>query len=354
MITEINPAEYRVLVVDDIEMNRDLLVRRISRQGYQTSVAADGVQTIETLMSRRIDLVLLDIMMPRMNGFEVLERMKEHDLWKHIPVIVVSAVDDQDSAVRCITIGADDYLTKPVNVTLLNARVRSCLERQAWRNQERLGERLMALSVLEVLLNFRFDSSRNIHPERIRSYGQLLVRQLLATRNMHGLDVDVNYVERFGVACGLHDIGELVVPGAMFGKLDKVVDVELAVKDLHPEYGGQVLRQIEERVSHGPWLVMSIEMADSHHELWDGSGYPHGLSGDEIPLSARILAVVDIYDRLTTKSADRKAFSHEKSCQIILEQSGIQFDPDVVEAFLAVKDQLVSIRERLQDSQQEK
>ena len=89
MITEINPAEYRVLVVDDIEMNRDLLVRRISRQGYQTSVAADGVQTIETLMSRRIDLVLLDIMMPRMNGFEVLERMKEHDLWKHIPVILV-------------------------------------------------------------------------------------------------------------------------------------------------------------------------------------------------------------------------------------------------------------------------
>jgi len=319
---------------------------------------------------------LQDIMMPRMNGFEVLDRMKEHDAWKHIPVIVISAVDDQGSAVRCIEIGADDYLTKPVNVVLLKARVRSCLERKGWRDQEqkyrqqmeyyaehleeRVQEQLDDIYEAQLATIFSLaklaesrDPETGEHLDRMREYCRVLAQQL-ATTELYGSVIDEVYINLIFHASPLHDIGKVAVPDDILKKPGKLEGDEWLIMQQHAAWGGSTLRDIHQQYPGNTLISMGIDIAESHHEKWDGSGYPLGSSGQEIPLAARILALGDVYDALTSKRCYKKAFSHEKSRQIILENSGTHFDPDVVEAFLVVEDQFVSIRERLQDKQQEK
>lgn len=362
-----------LLVVDDNEMNRDMLVRRLKPLGYQVDTACDGGQALEMLQNGNYDLVLLDIMMPVMDGFEVLRQMKLQQRLKSVPVIMITALDDTSSAARCIDMGAEDYLTKPFDPTLLKARISSCLERKRLHDQEslyrtkieeynnQLQERvrqqvqeisqaqLGAIFAMSKLAESR-DPETGEHLERMREYCKVLSQQL-SKLTKYEIIIDNTFISDIYAASPLHDIGKVGIDDSVLLKAGKLTDQEWRVMKLHPVIGAETLREVDKQHPGNSLIRMGIDIAASHHEKWDGSGYPYGLQGTEIPLVARILALGDVYDALTSKRCYKEAFNHEKSRQIVIESSGNHFDPEVVDAFIQTEDEFKRIREFYQDSE---
>jgi len=362
-----------VLVVDDNEMNRDMLVRRMRPMGYVVDVACDGGQALEILKTREFDLVLLDIMMPVMDGYEVLKEMKADPRLKTIPVIMITAIDDASSAARCIDMGAEDYLTKPFDPTLLRARVSACLERKHLHDQEsryraqieeyniHLEERvrqqvevitssqLGAIFAMSKLAESR-DPETGEHLERMREYCKVLSQQLSKLQKYQNTINDA-FVSNIYAASPLHDIGKVGIDDAVLLKPGKLTPEEWVIMKTHPMIGADTLREVDREHPGNELIRMGIEIAEGHHEKWDGSGYPHGLRGEDIPLVARILALGDVYDALTSKRCYKEAFSHEKSRAIVEEGRASHFDPEVVDAFLETEQEFQRIREFYQDAE---
>jgi putative two-component system response regulator len=362
-----------LLVVDDNEMNRDMLVRRLKPLGYRVDTACDGGQALEMLQDGAYDLVLLDIMMPVMDGFEVLQQMKLQQRLKSVPVIMITALDDTTSAARCIDMGAEDYLTKPFDPTLLKARISSCLERKRLHDQEslyrtkieeynnQLQERvrqqvqeisqaqLGAIFAMSKLAESR-DPETGEHLERMREYCKVLSQQL-SKLPKYEIIIDSTFISDIFAASPLHDIGKVGIDDSVLLKAGKLTDQEWVIMKLHPVIGAETLREVDKQHPGNSLIRMGIDIAASHHEKWDGSGYPYGLQGTEIPLVARILALGDVYDALTSKRCYKEAFSHDKSRQIVIESGGSHFDPEVVEAFIQTEDEFMRIREFYQDSE---
>ncbi len=362
-----------LLVVDDNEMNRDMLVRRLKPLGYQVDTACDGGQALDMLQNGTYDLVLLDIMMPVMDGFEVLQQMKLQPRLKSVPVIMITALDDTSSAARCIDMGAEDYLTKPFDPTLLKARISSCLERKRLHDQEslyrvkieeynnQLQERvrqqvqeisqaqLGAIFAMSKLAESR-DPETGEHLERMREYCKVLSQQL-SKLPKYEIIIDNTFISDIYAASPLHDIGKVGIDDSVLLKAGKLTDQEWKVMKLHPVIGAETLREVDKQHPGNSLIRMGIDIAASHHEKWDGSGYPYGLQGTEIPLVARILALGDVYDALTSKRCYKEAFSHDKSRQIVIESSGNHFDPEVVDAFIQTEEEFKRIREYYQDSE---
>lgn len=364
-----------VLVVDDSEMNRDLLLRRLDKMGLRITEASNGEEALAALGEKSFDLVLLDIMMPVMDGYETLERMQQKMDLKRIPVIMITALDDVDSAVRCIDLGAVDYITKPFNPTLLQSRVIASLDRkrlsdleevrrqQVELNNEYLSEQvrlkvqeisqsqLAAIFAMSKLAESR-DPETGEHLERMREYCKVLSEHLMSTPKYAPI-INTEFVESVYAASPLHDIGKVGVDDSVLLKPGKLTDEEWVQMRLHPVIGAETLREVDRQHPGNAFIRTGIEIAESHHEKWDGSGYPHGLSGEVIPLSARILALGDVYDALTSKRCYKDAFSHEKSISIILEGNGSHFDPDVVAAFQETETEFMRIRKEFVDSDSE-
>lgn len=362
-----------LLVVDDNEMNRDMLVRRLKPLGYHVETACDGGQALDMLHSGAFDLVLLDIMMPVKDGFEVLKEMKGHNRLKMVPVIMITALDDTASAARCIDMGAEDYLTKPFDPTLLKARISSCLERKRLHDQEtlyrskieeynnQLQERvrqqvqeisqaqLGAIFAMSKLAESR-DPETGEHLERMREYCKVLSIQL-STLQKYEVIIDNVFVADIFAASPLHDIGKVGIDDSVLLKAGKLTDEEWKAMKLHPVIGAETLREVDKQHPGNSLIRMGIDIAASHHEKWDGSGYPYGLQGTEIPLVARILALGDVYDALTSKRCYKEAFSHDKSRQIVVDSRGSHFDPEVVDAFLDTENEFKRIREFYQDAE---
>ncbi|MCG6969547.1 MAG: response regulator [Gammaproteobacteria bacterium] len=364
-----------LLVVDDNEMNRDMLVRRLKPFGYQVDTACDGGQALDMLQNGRYDLVLLDIMMPVMDGFEVLQHMKLQQRLKSVPVIMITALDDTSSAARCIDMGAEDYLTKPFDPTLLKARISSCLERKRLHDQESLYRtkieeynnqlqarvrqqvqeisqaQLGAIFAMSKLAESR-DPETGEHLERMREYCRVLSQQL-SRLSKYEIIIDSTFISDIYAASPLHDIGKVGIDDSVLLKAGKLTDKEWVIMKMHPIIGAETLREVDKQHPGNSLIRMGIDIAGSHHEKWDGSGYPYGLQGTEIPLVARILALGDVYDALTSKRCYKEAFSHDKSRQIVLDSGGHHFDPEVVEAFVQTEDEFKRIREFYQDSETE-
>jgi putative two-component system response regulator len=362
-----------LLVVDDNEMNRDMLVRRLKPLGYQVDTACDGGQALDMLQNGTYDLVLLDIMMPVMDGFEVLQQMKLQQRLKSVPVIMITALDDTSSAARCIDMGAEDYLTKPFDPTLLKARISSCLERKRLHDQEslyrvkieeynnQLQERvrqqvqeisqaqLGAIFAMSKLAESR-DPETGEHLERMREYCKVLSQQL-SRLPKYEIIIDNTFISDIYAASPLHDIGKVGIDDSVLLKAGKLTDQEWTVMKLHPVIGAETLREVDKQHPGNSLIRMGIDIAASHHEKWDGSGYPYGLQGTEIPLVARILALGDVYDALTSKRCYKEAFSHDKSRQIVIESSGSHFDPELVDAFIQTEEEFKRIREFYQDAE---
>lgn len=357
-------ATPSILIVDDNEMNRDVLQRRLQRQDYTIYCSVDGNDALKKLEQHDIDLMLLDIMMPGMDGTEVLQRVKADNKLRHIPVIMITALDEIHSVARCIEMGAEDYLPKPFNPVLLMARVSACLDKKQLHDQEqqythnleaRVEEQIEKISQSHLSTIFATsklaeskDPETGAHLERIRMYCRILASDLSRTEK-YGSVVNEGYVDCIYTASPLHDIGKVGVPDHILSKPGKLCEEEWQIMQTHTTIGGDTLRAIDAEHPGNDFIRMGIEIADHHHEKWDGSGYPHGKKGEEIPLSARILALADVYDALTSRRCYKDAYSHAESRDIIIEGKERHFDPDIVDAFNRCEQDFIDIRKRFQD-----
>jgi putative two-component system response regulator len=368
-------VQYPILIVDDNELNRDMLSRRLAAQGYRVETAADGFAALELVRRTNFGVILLDIMMPQMDGYEVLHNLKSDDALKHVPVIMITAVDDLDSTVRCLELGAEDYLPKPFNPVILRARVGTCLAKKQLHDQQehhrtqlrdhnnQLEKRvrdqvreitsgqLATIFAMSKLADSR-DPETGKHLERMREYCHTISRRLATKAPYHDV-IDDEFVETIYAASPLHDIGKVGVPDHILLKPGKLSSDEWAVMQTHCELGAETLRAVHAQHPGNAFVRMGIDIAQSHHEKWDGSGYPLGLQGEEIPLAARILALGDVYDALTSKRCYKEAFSHEKSTAIIIEGRGSHFDPAVVDAFLESQEEFMRTREHFSDPEEQ-
>ncbi|HPH96391.1 MAG TPA: response regulator [Anaerolineaceae bacterium] len=354
-----------ILVVDDERFNRALLTASLKQQGYDVLTAENGLQALEVIQATPIDIVLLDLMMPGMDGFEVLKRLKSNPQLRHIPIIVVSAMDEMDTVVSCIEMGATDHLPKPFNPTLLGARVRSSLNEKLLHDREvdfthelerRVQEQVFEITngqratifALAKLAEYR-DQETGFHLERVSAYCKLLSTHLSEQEKFRNLLTPI-FIEHIVLASPLHDIGKVGISDLLLRKPGKLTDEEFNEMKRHTIFGAEALRVVDAQYPGNAFLKMGIEIAESHHEKWDGSGYPSNLAREQIPLSARILAVADVYDALTSQRIYKVAFSHQASCDIIRKNSGHHFDPDLVESFLAIEKEFQQIAERFKES----
>jgi len=329
----------RILVIDDEDRNRRLLVAMLEAEGYATLEAADGTQALELARRTAPDLVLLDIMMPAMDGYEVARALKAHAATQAVPVVMVTALDDQGSRLRGLEAGAEEFVTKPVDRNELRVRVRNLLRLKEYSDFLANYNRVLNARVTErthqLLTSYRQtietltraasykDEETGAHVARISFYAVELAQAL-------GLDAEFRDVIHY--ASPMHDVGKIAIPDAILGKPGSFEPHEWEIMKTHAGLGAAMLRG-----SDSPYLVMGAEIAGGHHERWDGSGYPLGLQGAAIPISARIVIICDQYDALRSKRPYKPAYTHERALEVITVGDGntmpSHFDPAVLAAF---------------------
>jgi putative two-component system response regulator len=362
-----------ILIVDDNARNRNLLKDMIVALGHNPLIAENGLSALAQMEKQLPDLVLLDILMPEMDGYAVLERMKRDRSMRYLPVIMISAVDQMESVVRCIENGADDYMIKPFDPTLLKARISARLEKKLNHDKEedyksqiqnynlnlekRVEEQVHKLMSAQTAIIFALaklsesrDPETGEHLERMAEYSKLLSRQLRLLPKYESI-IDDKYIENIYAASPMHDIGKVGIPDRILIKPGKLTGEEFEVMKTHSIIGANTLRDVDAKHPGNDLVRIGIDTAESHHEKWDGTGYPHGLAGENIPIAGRILALGDVYDALTSKRVYKEAFSHEKSRDIILEGRRKHFDPNIVDAFISVEKEFISIKERFVDTE---
>ena len=348
-----------VLVVDDTPENLTLM-GALLRDHFMVKVANNGEKALKIAISDTLpDLVLLDIMMPGTDGYEVCRRLKATAATRDIPVIFLTARSDPDDERMGLALGAVDYITKPISPPILLARVNTHLALKATadflRDKSAYLEREVALRTLEVqaiqdvtimamtsLAETRDNETGN-HIRRTQLYVKALAERL---RNHPRFEAVLNerMIELLYKSAPLHDIGKIGIPDSILLKPGKLTVEEFEVMKTHTTLGRKAIEDAERRLGmRVAFLSVSKEIAYSHQEKWDGSGYPQGLAGDQIPVSARLMAVADVYDALINKRVYKAAFSHDQTCSTIVKGKGTHFDPDMVDAFVDIAEDFRSI-----------
>lgn len=353
-----------VMVVDDTPANLKLLEEMLRKRGYRVSEFPSGKLALRAASREPPELILLDIMMPDMDGFELCRRLKADETLKEIPVIFLSALDDVASKVKGFTQGGVDYITKPfqaeevlsrVNTHLSLRRMRRELKKHNHYLEDLVREQVKEISdsqqatilALSKLAEYRDDETGR-HIERTRTFCRRLAEKLRENSRYAGSITDA-YIENIYHAAPLHDIGKVGIPDHILLKPGKLTPDEFTIMKTHTEIGARTLQRVRARYPQNAFVNIGIALARSHHEKWDGSGYPDGLAGEDIPLCARIMALADVYDALRSKRPYKEAFLHQKSCEIIRESAGTHFDPAVVDAFFSVESEFAEIHEHLKD-----
>ncbi|MBN2803951.1 MAG: two-component system response regulator [Deltaproteobacteria bacterium] len=345
------PERQVVLVVDDAPENIDVLAGILS-SNYRVKVALNGKKALEIASSDDAPhIILLDIMMPGMDGIDVCKRLKENPDTKGIPVVFVTAKGEMSDETQGFAVGAVDYITKPVNPQLVSARVKTHLalyyqnkhleEVVAARTSELNSafNKLKAASIDTILRLSRAadykDDDTGVHVIRMSNYAAAVATQL---------GHDKTFIENLLWAAPMHDIGKIGIPDRILLKPGKLDKEEWEFMQRHSEMGSNILMGSDSEI-----IQLAEVVALTHHEKWDGSGYPRGLKGEDIPISGRITAIADVFDALTTKRPYKEPFSIEKSFAIIKEGKGKHFDPNVVDAFFAAEENILKIKKRYQD-----
>lgn len=345
----------KILVVDDDATNRLLIARQLQDEGYRYEEASNGEEAILKCQGVAPDLILLDVMMPGMTGFEVAMRLKADPRTQSIPIIMITALDDQASRVRGLAQGAEDFISKPVRANELQIRVRNLLrlklsgdtlKRHNQKLDQAVKERTRELSesleegILALMRAAEYrDDETGAHVHRISYYSKILAQALGA---------DDDFCETIFMASPMHDIGKIGIPDRILLKPGSFTPDEWEVMKTHTTIGAEILSRSKSR-----FMAMGKEIAHSHHERWDGGGYPQGLKGKQIPLSARIMSICDVYDALRSKRPYKEAFDHVTAVKIIrygdAKISADHFDPDVKAAFLTAANQFDAIFEKMND-----
>lgn len=327
-----------VLVVDDDDLTADMLENALAHFGYQVTVAADGREALELVRTGKFRLVVSDWEMPEISGLELCRRIRNRSCGSYVYVILLTSRSGTDNVIEGLNAGADEFLSKPFHPHELLVRLR-------------VGQRLLSLESREVTifalakLAESRDSETGEHLERMREYCRVLAVHLSGCPRFRDV-VDGDYVQLLYLTSPLHDIGKVGIPDRVLLKPGQLTQEEIQIIRQHTTIGGDTLEAASHAHPGAAFLTMARDIAYHHHERYDGKGYPHGLSGDAIPLAARIVALADVYDALTTKRVYKPAFSHEDARSIIIAERSQQFDPDIVDAFLDAEADFVAIKER--------
>jgi len=327
-----------ILIVDDNLVSLKQINAQLS-EVYDVSLAKSGELALQICAKERPDLILLDVEMPDMDGYETIARLKEDPELRHIPVIFLTGNHDTATEVRCLESGAMDFITKPANAGILRHRIDLHLEFSAYQLRlEHMVKELednIGIAFAEILDCKDYNSAG--HVIRSGEFTELLAKQLFDD-GVFGDQITAEDVITMKRAAPFHDIGKIGISDLILLKRSRLTAEEFHEIEKHTFIGGNVLRTIYERTPNQKYLKMAIDISESHHENYDGTGYPKGLKGDDIPLCCRILAVANVYDACLTDRVYRKGLSHEETCKIIYEGRGKKFDPRIVDAFDKVKD----------------
>lgn len=326
-------SKAHILIVDDDPIGQEAMRGILSNGDYRLSFASGGEEAIVSAAAHLPDLVLLDIMMPDLDGFEVCRRLRANPLTSGMPVVFLTALEDNESRLAGIEAGADDFISKPFNKTELRARVRTITRLNRYRL---LLEESEKLECAHRALEEAYDSTiqgwakaLELRDYESAGHSRRVTGMTLALCRAYGLpEEELCHIRRGAL---LHDIGKMGMPDSILLKKGPLTEDEWVIMKKHTCYARDLLAPIK-------FLEPALEIPCMHHEKWDGSGYPEGLSGTAIPVSARIFAVVDVWDALTSDRPYKKAWPRDKTVEHIKGLSGTHFDPAVVELFLAFMD----------------
>jgi len=340
-----------ILIVDDNEVNIDSLIE-ILEDRYEIYAATSGLDALDLLSEEDIDLVLLDIMMPQMNGYEVCKKIKSNPLTKDIPVIFITASTDEESIEKAYSVGGSDYINKPFKVKEIISRVanqlllsnkQKTLERIIAKKTQKIQEMNIELikTQEEIILTLwiaaesRSKETGN-HIKRVAKYSYLLAKY-------YGLDEEL--AQKIYKASPLHDLGKIAIPDNILNKPAKLTNEEYEIMKTHAQIGYDILKNSKREL-----LKTAAIIAYEHHEKWDGSGYPRGLKGKEISIEGRITALADVFDALGSDRCYKKAWPDEKIFELIENERAKHFDPDLVDIFFEHLDEFLKIRNELKDN----
>lgn len=331
-----------LLLVDDDPVGLGLLQDVLQEMGFQVETATDGEEALERIRHGDFRIVLSDWQMPEMSGIELCRRVRRRQLGAYVYFILLTSMDRNEGLISGLQAGADDFISKPFDPQELQVRLR-------------VAERIVSLESRDLIL-FSLaklaearDQETGAHLERMREYAKLLAEHL-ATTPRYCDAIDGDYVRTIYLTSPLHDIGKVGIPDSILLKPGRLTADEFEIMKQHTLIGAQTLDAAMQAQPSAEYLRFARDIICSHHEKFNGAGYPYGLAGTDIPLCGRLVAVADVYDALTTKRVYKDAFSHEKARSIILGGKGTDFDPDVVDAFLAQESKIIRVREQLDDS----
>ncbi len=331
-----------VLVVEDDCVSAEILSNSLRHFGYKVTTADNGREAFELIRTGKFRLVVSDWDLPEMSGVEICRSIRRRQSSSYIYVILVTSFDGVENVVEGLNAGADDFLTKPIQPEELRMRLR-------------VGERILSLESRDVVifslakLAESRDPQTGAHLERMREYCRILAEELSGWQKF-GDEIDGEYVQLLYMTSPLHDIGKVGIPDSVLLKPGKFTEEEFEIMKQHTLIGGQTLDAAVRAHPEAQFLRMAHDIALTHHEHYNGSGYPFGLKGQEIPLCGRITAVADVYDALTTRRVYKPKIAHESTRRIILEGRGTHFDPDVIQAFLNREQEFMAVSERFDEN----
>ena len=355
-----NVKQHTILIVDDEQVVRRILRQRLSADGYHCEEAGSADDALAMLSAGSVELVILDIKMPGKSGDELLTEIKLK--YPDTAVIMATATNDTVAAIQCMKEGADDYLIKPFDLEVVSISVRRALERRRLELEnvaykQRLeqmvadrtedlkraieGIKLASLDTVHRLAHAAEykDEDTGAHIQRVSLYSAAIARKMgLSDRE----------VENILYAAPMHDVGKIGIPDRILLKTGKLDAEEWEIMKQHPLIGAELLRG-----SDVEFIRLAEIIALTHHEKWDGSGYPKGLQGTEIPIAGRIVAIADVYDALTSHRPYKSSYRTEQALDAIKASSGTHFDPDVVDAFFAIKDEILAIERKYRDKRKD-
>lgn len=349
------PEKSKIMIVDD-EIAITVMLRNVlERDCREVVLLNDSRMAVKTARENMPDLILMDIEMPGINGFEVCRQIKLDEDLKDIPVIFLSGQNSAVDKIKGFDAGGVDYITKPFHIEEVQARVGTHLhlcslkyklafqKRAEEKNNEVLDAQLTTIFALAKLAEYR-DEDTGAHLERVREYCRLMAEELKENSPYtdHITDEFIHCIQN---AAPLHDIGKVAIPDSILLKPGKLTPEEFETMKTHTIVGAENMQMVYNRYPGNAFIGMGIEIALYHHERWDGSGYPDGLQGSNIPLAARIMALADFYDALCSDRCYRRAFSHEQVTAMILDAEGSHFDPILVKAFRTLNEDFYQVQQ---------
>jgi putative two-component system response regulator len=333
----------RILIVDDNRMALTVLKHGLVEAGHEVETATNGRAALDIVRAGACRLVITDWEMPEMDGIELCQAIRAEDMPGYIYVVLLTGRDSAKEKVAGLSAGADDFIAKPFDIAEVLARVR-------------VGERIVSMETREVAifamakLAESRDPETGAHLERVRSYCKTLAQHMAGQEKFRS-QIDAEYIRLLYLTSPLHDIGKVGIPDSVLLKPGRLSDREFEIMKEHTTIGAQTLEAALQQFPGVRFLQLARNIAATHHERFDGSGYPAKLVGEKIPLCGRIVALADVYDALTSKRVYKDAFGHDIAKAIIIKESGSHFDPDIVEAFVQSEGKFLAIRDRFAEAQ---